>query len=249
MEDPQAVVANARMLGISDWIVANDVAAARWYQKRREEAGEKDGAQKVLVWNSLGISETTLQIVKNDPDPVRDFDLLVLGYPYPTRAKLVREMLRACPTTWKVATIGDGWDRELGNGTVTTFPTLDEVQSARLCRRAKVIVSTHRRQDDAGGFPVMAPESVHRGFVEAAFGAAVLIDSDRSFGDAKMRFIRFKDGPDAASKAFSLIRDETRRAAIAAHNKAVALAECTFEARLTEILNCIRGQRWSAVIR
>lgn len=246
MEDPQAVIANGRMLGRADWVVANDYAAFRHYRAKLSESGLTERAKRVLCWNALGASPKFLRAV--DAGGKRDVDVLVLGYAYPSRRDIVKAFVKDAPTSWKVVCVGDGWAEAMRGTRAQCEPTSGEEETARWCSRARAVLVTHRRQQDIGGFPLFEPESIHRGFLESAAGAVVLCDDVRTFGAGGIEFVRYSDGRDAAKKAFALLKNPQMLASLADRNGALARGELSMASRVRTILNSIRDERYGVVV-
>ena len=241
MEDPQAIQPNMRMVGRADWVVANDVAAWRHYRAHLAPNPEK--RKRVLLWNSLGAPKVDVSA-----EAGRDIDVVILGYPYPSRAELARAFLRAAPTSWRVFAVGDGWEKALAGlerKTLKCRPTMPESDTVAVLRRARLCLLAHRGQGDIGGFPSGAPESVHRGFLEAACGAVPFMDRSRGFGLGRMRAETYADGVDAASKAFALLKDREKLADMHAWNLTHA-DEWTWMRRAARIMHAIRTERYEA---
>ena len=248
MEDPQAVIANGRFLGRADWMVSNDYAAMRHYRAKLVESGLTERAKRVLAWNSLGASPKFLAASSGWADAKRDVDVLVLGYAYPSRQAIVKAFVKDAPTSWKIVCVGDGWADAMRGTRAQCEPTNGEDETARWCSRARAVLVTHRRQEDIGGFPIFPPESVHRGFLESAAGAVVLVDAVRGFGAGGVEFVRYSDGRDAAKQAFALLKDAPRMESLAAKNGALCRGEMSMGARVRAILNSIRDERYNVVI-
>jgi glycosyltransferase involved in cell wall biosynthesis len=250
MEDPQAMSSNMRFVGWADWVVANDINAMDHYRQKLRTQSDTVRERQVLCWNSLGLSETGKGIVAEASGGDRPWDVTFFGYPYPSRAKFVREFAKAMPTTWKCLAVGDGWDQVLaGFPKVQTKPTQDERESIRLLCATKIVVTTHRSGEDIGGFPEIRPASIHRGFIEAACGCAVVLDEARTFGHGRVQFTLSKDPMDAVKKTWGLLKTPGKLAEFARHNSAIALQDCSMLGRVTRVLNAVRSQHWNAVIR
>ena len=248
MEDPQATVANGRLLGISDWIVSNDIAAMEYYRKKFLDAKDDVHARQVICWNSLGLSDKALARIKASKSK-RDIDVCFFGYPYPTRLRFAREFIKNAPTTWKLFAVGDGWKNGLAGMPVSCLETQDEMASIDILLRCKTVVVTHRTGDDAGGFPTVLPASIHRGFIEAACGAAVVLDDLRTFGAGRFRFAHAVSPLDATKLVWKLLKSKKLLTEITEHNQKIALEENTVKTRLTRVLNMIRSEFWNGVIR
>ena len=241
MEDPQAITPNERFVGWADWIVSNDINAMDHYRQKLRDKNDLTRERQVLCWNSLGVSETARAIIKEATGD-RPYDVIFLGYPYPTRARFVKDFVKAMPTTWRCLAVGDGWDQILaGFKKVETRKTLEEKESIRLLCQSKVAVVTHRAGEDCGGFPSVKPGSVHRGFLEAACGCAVVLDDTRTFGHGRVVLHQAKDALNAVKVTWNLLKKpETQK-----ENQQVALEDCSVLTRLTKVFNAVRSQNWS----
>lgn len=249
MEDPQAIDANSRMLGVADWVCANDLAAWRHYRAELRRRGDEEHARRVMIWNPLGLTDA-MHAGASEEASDDAWDVCVLGYPYPSRAKTVQDFLRHAPTAWRIVLVGDGWEKASGGriGKNLAFrPTLDAGATARVLKRSKLCLLAHRRQEDIGGFPVHPPESVHRGFLEAALGCVPLIDSDRPFGLGGVRALRYADGKDAATKAWAALKNGDELERLREWN-VEAGRSLTMTARVARLILAIKTERYEAWI-
>ena len=249
MEDPQATVANGRLLGAADWIVANDIAAMEYYRKKFLDAKDDVHARQILCWNSLGLSEKARKRIEEKAGTVRDIDVCFFGYPYPTRLSFVRDFVKNSPTTWKMVAVGDGWRNGLAGLPVSCLETQDEISSIDTLLRTKIVVVTHRTGDDAGGFPTVLPSSIHRGFIEASCGCAVVLDDARKFGAGKLKFFHAPTPLVATKHAWDLLKDPKKLADLTSRNREIALKENTMTTRLTRLLNMIRSEFWNGTVK
>ena len=251
MEDPQGILGNKERDRLATWIVTNDVATIPYYQNIAKDPN------KVLFCPSLSISEPNILSRMTN---TAKYDVIFCGHAYPSRVQFTREFTQRRPK-YSILLIGDGWHDEigklpqndrihiLGNEKLYIMPTLDELMTMALYRIAKIIVCLHRTANDVGGFPLMAPKSVHRGYIEAYSGSLVMIDDKRtqhSFGKDEVVF--FSDPQDLRKKIDYYLAHPKEAQAMARKAQRRATRDFTFRARMTKIINCIRSERYNTII-
>jgi len=235
MEDPQAIAANKTGAKFANWVVTNDMSTMATYKAIV--------GGKALFCPSLSVS---LPVFCTNNKWPKSYDVVVCGHAYPSRLGFMNEFLRKMPGL-NIFFVGDGW--ESLEGPVAHCPTQDEVTTMEIYHAAKLVVCLHRTHEDCGGFPDMAPQSIQRGYVEAFSGALVLIDSTRkqhSFGENEVVFYSSPD--DLRGKIAYYLAHSSEAEAFAARAKARAARDFTFQSRLTKVINCVRSERYEAVI-
>lgn len=199
--------------------------------------------KRTLFCPSLSISREVLE-VRTEPQP--KYDVALGGHAYPSRVEFIQNLLKLKPR-FTMLLIGDGWKK---NGLeAETLATQTETETMKLYRSARIVVCLHRDESDLGGFPVMVPKSIHRGYIEAYSGRLVMIDrkrSEHSFGDGEVVF--FDSPKDLKQKIEYYLAHYEEAKQMAMKAKARAERDFTFRARLTKILNCVRSERYNMEI-
>ncbi len=242
MEDPQGVITNKERDRFATWVVTNDVSTIPYYQKVIKDPN------KVIFCPSLSINESILSMKPKKYDMHNN--ITICGHAYPSRINFVRKLLELLPKKVNLHAIGNGWEKLKDFGPQFTYiPTQDELSTMSYHRHTDIIVCLHRTEDDIGGFPLMKPESVHRGYIEAYSGALTMIDNNRqqhSFGENEVIF--FSDPEDLREKINYYLAHPKEAQAMARKARRRATRDFTFRARMTKIINCIRSERYNTII-
>lgn len=238
MEDPYALVANldrVRHMGSRTWVVTNDVSTVSEY---RALVGDR-----VVVCPSLSTDSSIAS-----PSLMRDIDVLLCGYAYPSRQRFVDDLLPRLRGL-RVCLVGDGWEgraRGPGDGPVETMGTLSSDLTYVMHARARAVICLHRVHGDCSDGPT-EPETVNRGFMEGRSGARVFLDRSRGHHHLDDGDVVWYDSPvDLADKLRACL--DAPRDAKADVFSVKCLTLYTYRARLAKILNCVREDRRLAEI-
>jgi len=243
LEDPQALHANIKYTKFVDWMVTNDMNAYDFYIKNVDFPKKR----QVLHWNNMSISNRLLDFIKTY-SPKKEYDICFIGYPYPSRIKFMKELLPKIKNR-SIVLIGDTWKEFVkSNNNITTFDTINDIETAKIAMKCRITLVKHRNQMDIGGFPVVGPISVNRGYIEAAYKNVLIIDSDRTehaFDEDSV--VKYTES-DCAEIVNEIIDNygKYNYHIIGLYNKAVEFF--TFKTRITKILNCVRSQRFNVKI-
>lgn len=247
MEDPYAGSTNLHHVrriaasGVETWVCTNDASMLDAYQ---QVVGGR-----VVVCPTLGPDDQTTFInaldALNQPvlDFVRDVDILLCGYAYPSRKRFVADWLPRM-RGYRVKLVGNGWE-DFKNA-AEVLPTQSLADTYRLHTSARAVVCLHRTHGDAGDGPV-APVNVNRGAMEGYCGARVFLDRSRPLHSFDTQDVSWFDGPeDLAIKLqnYLAVNDTAARDAFAEKCR----LNYTYRTRLARILNCVRTPRFSAEI-
>lgn len=235
LEDPQGIMGNLRVLNEFDWIVSNDVAAAEFYQSVFRVP------KQVYQWNALSLTDEVLDYCR-EHDPPKVYDVCFIGTPYPSRVEFMQDLCRHLPGL-SLVLIGDGWDKVHNVGAMC-YPNLNPLETAKVGLQSRIILCKHRTEKDIGGFPVMPPASVNRGYVELAYRAHVMVDNDRHENSFPAGTVGvYLDVAEAAAEIKFLLDGRGPEPPMP------EIASCfTYTARLTRLLNCWRSPRYGAKI-
>mgnify|MGYP001561442350 CR=1 FL=1 len=242
VEEPQAMPETIKRLPYIDWLVTNDINAFEYYKGILPDEKKK----QLLHWNCLGISESVLNYCQSNKFE-KEYDICFIGYPYPSRIEFMKQ-LKPLIASLKLVLVGDGWSKmEID---AVCFDTIDEIKTAEIGMKSRIIVCRHRTSEDLGGFPVVPPGSTQRGHIECIYNSLVLIDNSRKYHNFNEHSVLWYDSPNRCAEIINykmldyerLAGDHIRR------SYEQAIADFTFETRLTKILNCYRSQRWNVKI-
>lgn len=232
-EDPYALSVNRgyvrelQKVVPDTWVVTNEVSCAVAY-------GDLVG-DRVISCPSLSVPA-----VAPLPNPVeRSIDVLIVGYGYPSRRRVVDELAMRFPME-RVTLVGDGWGRP-------SMRTMSTPETLALYAKARAVVCLHRQDGDCGPGRTI---HVARGYVEGCGGARVFIDKTRThhpFADGEVEW--FDDARDLAAKLdrfLSLSDIEQRSAADLLYHR--TYRDFTYRARMEKIVNCIRSSSHNTAI-
>jgi spore maturation protein CgeB len=251
-EDPQALHANINYIDVLDWIVTNDINAYYYYIDKVNEEKER----RVLHWNCLSISNKLLEFVQNY-EPKKIYDVCFIGYPYPSRIEFLTVLIPMLDNV-NILLIGDTWTDEVIGQTfklkkknvhVTVYCTLNDIETAKLAMQSKIILIKHRDEKDLGGFPIIEPASVNRGYIETAYRCVLLMDNNREYDTFLFNYVvKYANVKDCAIKIEAILSDYSLHKPGIDKMFTMALTTFTHRARLMKILNCIRSQRFNKKI-
>lgn len=232
MEDPYALAQNlehVRRMALSaeTWVCTNDVAAVPYYRRLVND--------RVIICPLLSADGKTAMA-----EDERDIDVLFCGYAYPSRKRLMQNLLPQLAGL-RVVLVGDGWE---GFG-VETLPTQMLPETRALHARARAVVCAHRDGGDCADGPVK-PATVNRGFLEGFYGPRVFLDRSRgahSIDDGDV--VWYDDAADLATKLRGYLTNPDGGAEKFAEKCRIFY---TFQTRLARIINCVRSPRFLAEI-
>lgn len=234
MEDPYALAANLERVRVvsmkkETWVATCDASCLSKYQ---EVVGNR-----VVACPSLGADE----FVGRPSSAERTIDVLLCGYAYPSRKRLVADLMPRLRGR-SVVLVGDGWE----GFSDWALPTQDIEMTYQLHARAKTAVCLHRVRGDCSDGP-SEPETVNRGFMEGYLGARVFVDKTRSRHSFDAGDVVWYDGPvDLAGKLEGYLAGKRDPVADRFAEKCALLH--TYRARVARILNCVRSPRYLAEI-
>lgn len=241
-EDPQALFLNIQYSPIIDWMVTNDINAYQHYYENLEPVKKN----QLLHWNCLSISNKLLEFAKNY-NPEKIYDVCLVGHGYQTRLELINGIYQP---GLKYAIIGDGYVGNLDMRVQADINgTMDEISVAKIAMQSKIIVLKHRTDKDLGGFPIVKPRSLNRGYVEAIYKAVLITDDERTFHSFDpCTVMAYKNDADCADKINKILSNYNKYEDVisALYNKAIE--QFTHRERLTKVLNCFRSVRYNKII-
>jgi anaerobic magnesium-protoporphyrin IX monomethyl ester cyclase len=234
-EEPQATVWNMKYYNFFDRVVTNDINSYNYYDSK-----------KFLYWNNLSISESLKKFVKSY-SPKKEYDYCLIGYAYSSRVKFMKELQELLPSK-KSLIIGDGWEKVGISGKICK--TMNEIETAKMAMKSRIIIIKHRDKDD-GGFSLLQPGSINRGYIEAAYKAALIIDNkERNFHCFdEGTYFSYHDAGECASKVNYILNNYNKCQDDIMLLHKIAIKHYTHKKRLLGILNCIvRSERYNKLI-
>lgn len=245
IEDPQAVKINMRLFHHAHWIVTNDLNAYNYYY---ENTPNEESRKKILLWNNLYLSNKMVEFVKNY-NPEKTYDVCMVGHAYASRVNFMRELLPSISGK-SVIIIGNDWKQHKLPGVSMTYDTLDEINAAEIAMKSRVNIIKHRTDMDLGGFPIVKPASINRGYIEAAYRSVLLIDNDRPYDTFDPNtIIRYENAADCANKINEVLSNYNRYAGMVTSAFEKSISSFTYHEALIKILNCVRSCRYNVKIR
>ena len=246
-EDPQVLHENIKYTEYIDWMVTNDINAYDYYIQNIVDLNKK---KQVLHWNNLSISNKLLQFIESY-NPDKEYDVCMVGHGYPSRVELIRELMPLIPDK-KVVLIGNLWKNHASefhsNEKVLIYDTVGEIEAAKIAIKSRIILVKHRDDKDLHGFPIVKPNSVNRGYIEAAYRSVLMIDNARQYYTFEPDTIfRYNNAKDCAEQIKSILSNYNYKDKIdMLFNKAIE--NFTHRERLLKVLNCVRSPRYNKKI-
>ncbi|MFX3617794.1 MAG: glycosyltransferase [Sporolactobacillus sp.] len=186
------------------------------------------------------------------PEPQLASDLLLIGYPYPNRARLIRFLLTHTSCTIKV--IGQGWHNALPKSLRRSSRLqvinhwLDPDETARHYCSASIVLNPHR----SSLFPINSNSSRlpnlslnNRAYDLAACRAFQLIDRPltKSSGFTSQEIISYTTPEDCLNKVKHYLENDALRNQIAGRACVRAFLNHRFEHRIAQIIQQIHNLR------
>ncbi len=177
-------------------------------------------------------------------------DLLLVGYPYPTRVNLIHFLLKN--TNYQITLVGKGWRNRLqkiwrNNPRVMIKDTWVEPQEiSYYYNGASIVLNPHRshnflhNQNTSG---IISESINNRTFDIVACGAFQLIEEKpnlRSFFTEE-EMVSYRDYEDCLRKVIAYMNDEEQRQIIAKKAQKIVIEQHTFYQRIKEMIDIIQS--------
>ncbi|WP_088103456.1 CgeB family protein [Halalkalibacter urbisdiaboli] len=232
-EDPYFIDRAVKLIPNYDYAFTIDIGAYLYYQK-------------------LGYTNVHHLPLGTDPHTFSpkikkakyESDLCMIGYPYPSRIKLIEKLLNE--TSFHI-TVSGGW-----HGLITETKHLTILKGwlpprkvASYYSNAKIVLNTHRAYDEKkneNSLAILNQSVNNRTFDIAACESFQLIDQKDDLG---MHFVEgqeiisFKNNEDAVNKILFYLAEEKQRKEIAKKARERVLKSHTFSQRLTTLIRII----------
>jgi len=231
IEDPQAIDINFDKLRYATYIFSNDNSTLQQY---------KDALYyRAGFCPSISYDDINLKLREN----ITQKGIIFYGYGYESRrtfVSLLKPQLKQAG--YDIRIIGGGW-----NG-MEDIGELSQQKSIDLFQESEIIILQNRKVTDLGGQKTnLNPESIVRGYFEAASGTLVMIDSDRKHNCPNW-LVTYDDIPDLIQKIDYYMKNKDIRGNLAKLAQNEVLNNYTYEKRIRKMLNIVRSQRFNAKI-
>ncbi|MBD1381906.1 CgeB family protein [Metabacillus arenae] len=234
-EDPFYIDSSIEKSKLADMLFTIDFGAYNFYKK--------NGIQHVYYLPLGTDSETFKPNISKNPFTS---DLLVLGFPYPSRIKLVETLLEE--TDYKITVVGKGWYNRIkkNNRKLNKLTIINKWVSPSLVSEyyngAKIVLNPHRESNfkkNKNSLGIKNQSMNNRTFDIAACGAFQLVEYKKDvytqFKEEEM--IAYIDLNDCINKIHHFMQNETKRKNIASLARKRAITDHTMKQRAMVILN------------
>ena len=231
-EDPQAEHLNVPRAKHADYIFTNDISM-------RSEYENIVGKGNVAYSPSISVDNIGLRFRNK---VTKKYDVIFYGYAYDSRVNLMRE-LATKQINGKIVLVGGGWE---GRGIPLPYiGEKSEQESIEVMEEAKIIIMHNRQRTDAGGLAShKEPQSMVRGYFEAAAGSLIMLDNGRNHHSLEDDIVFYSGVDDLAAKINEFLENDRLREAIAKRAKEHALKDFTYKTRMIKMINAVRSWRY-----
>jgi len=195
------------------------------------------GEGKTIFCPILGINDVKIDVF--DEPKSRDLEIVFFGYPYPSRLAVAKAIYPEL-SKHKFVFVGDKWAVDFPSEICNK--TTNDREAMEILKRAKIVVVSERQAGDCGEQP---SDSWHRGYYEAASGAAVVlycpVPKIHNFGDSVTVTSTI---PDLISKIKYLLENPAEAEKKGRLSREKALSTFSYRSRITKLINAVRSQRF-----
>lgn len=236
IEDPQAAKQNLARAKYATYVITNDISVTQYYEA-------VVGSGKVGFCPSISFDDINLKVADLEDFKLRH-KVVFLGTAYTSRKRFAAGLSERLKK--QILFVGDGW-----NNVPNQIGERSQAEVFDLLNQTKIVILRGRENSDLGGTKdSYRPESVVRGYFEAASNALVMMDSARkhhSFESGEVVF--YDDGKDLEDKINYYLANEYERCDIVENAKKEVLRNYTYRVRIRELLNQLRSQRFNLEIK
>jgi len=236
-EDPFYIDKSLRVINDKNVILTIDFGAYEFYNSR---------GYKNIFYLPLGTNPSVFK--KKEPDKYYKSDILILGYPYPSRVTLAKLVLEN--TNFQLTLIGKGWRNQIPKNLqrLKQLCIIDKWVSPTLASAfyngAKIVINHHREISfihNQNSLHVQSKSINNRTFEISSCGAFQLIDYKEDLynqyeGD---EVIHYRTPTECINKINSFINEEDIRKMIANKARLRALSNHTWNLRVATIMDII----------
>ena len=237
IEDPAALGINLDRSKSVDYIFTNDISTMSHYEGL---------IGKGFCGYTPSISFDSLNLKLRSDAPKR-YEVVFYGYAYDSRVAFVKSLVSQC-SYGIVTVVGGGWETKGVNAPV--IGELSEQDSLQVMEEAKIVVLHNRKHTDCGGEPnSMRAQSVVRGYFECASGSLIMIDDDRPHHSLDGAVVFYSNVEDLVRKLGYYLANEKARDDIGSVARKRATTDYTYKTRITNLVNAVRSQRYSYIVK
>ncbi|MFX3624590.1 MAG: glycosyltransferase [Ectobacillus sp.] len=237
-EDPFYMDKTIEMVGRFDYIFTIDRGALKHYEAVHPKV------------RHLPLGTDPAYFYPYPVDEVYRSELLLIGYPYPTRVSLIQFLLEH--TDYKITLVGRGWKTALRRSWRKSSKVkihnkwIEPPEVARYYNGAGIVLNPHRTHDfsyNKNTLGVIGESINNRTFDIAACGAFQLIEAKPDLYSffAEEEMVAYKSYEDCVHKVIVYMNDEKQRRAIAERARKAAAEKHTFAHRVKEIVETIKS--------
>ncbi|MDR7246584.1 CgeB family protein [Priestia megaterium] len=237
-EDPFYIDKSLRVINDKNVILTIDFGAYEFYNSR---------GYKNIFYLPLGTNPSVFK--KKEPDEYYKSDILILGYPYPSRVNLAKLILEN--TNYKLTLVGKGWRNQIPKNLqrLKYLCIIDKWVSPLLATSfyngAKIVINHHRETNfihNQNSLHIQSKSINNRTFDISSCGAFQLIDYKEDLynqyeGD---EVIHYRTLTECINKINSYINEEDLRKMIANKARLRALSNHTWNLRVDTIMDIIK---------
>lgn len=239
-EDPFYFDKTIRIINRFDYILTVDTGALKYYQSVHPNAYHLPLGTDPIIFKP--------QLVEH----AYKSDLLLIGYPYPTRVNLIHFLLKN--TNYQITLVGKGWRYRLSKEWRSsprvrikdTWIAPQEV--SYYYNGASIVLNPHRSHNfrlNQNTFGIINESINNRTFDIAACGAFQLIEEKsnlRSFFTEE-DMVSYRDYEDCLRKVVAYMNDEEQKQIIARKAQKIVIEQHTFGHRVKEMFDIIQPKK------
>ncbi|WP_332694906.1 CgeB family protein [Halalkalibacter lacteus] len=236
-EDPYYIDQSLKLIDHYDYVFTIDNAALKLYK----EAGHQHAYYLPLGTDPEIYYPTT---------PAKEYDICLVGYPYPERVKMIHFLLEK--TNFSIQVVGSQWEKKLGKVKHSSKLTIHSrwvppIDTKNHYNRASINLNTHRPfnlKQNKNTRGVVNESINNRTFDIASCGAFQLIefkpDLPQHFFSGK-EIVSFNNNDELLKKVKYYLRHSNKRQEIAANAREKVLNNHTFVHRMNNMVNIINN--------
>jgi spore maturation protein CgeB len=234
-EDPYYIDHTLKLIHHYDYVFTIDIAALKVY---------KETGHQHVYYLPLGTDPE----IYYPTNSVKEYDICLVGYPYPKRVKMIQFLLEK--TNFSIQVVGSQWEKKLAKAKRTSKLSIHSrwvppIDTNNYYNRTCINLNTHRPfnlKQNKNTKGVINESINNRTFDIASCGAFQLIefkpDLPQHFSVEK-EIISFHTNEELLKKVKYYKRDHNARQEIAENAKEKVRSSHTFEHRMNEMLTII----------
>ncbi|MFP7736300.1 glycosyltransferase [Priestia aryabhattai] len=237
-EDPFYIDKSLRVINDKNVILTIDFGAYEFYNSR---------GYKNIFYLPLGTNPSVFK--KKEPDEYYKSDILILGYPYPSRVNLAKLILEN--TNYKLTLVGKGWRNQIPKNLqrLKHLCIIDKwvppLLATSFYNGAKIVINHHRETNfihNQNSLHVQSKSINNRTFDISSCGAFQLIDYKEDLYNQYQQdeIICYNDLSECIEKINRFMREDDLRRLIADKAKNRVLFNHTWDSRFSTIVDIVK---------